>query len=233
MLTKAQKTKLAFKKLMTADVVNLGVERPENFTYKTGQFAEFLFLDPKNPKKKTKRAYSICSVSNDKNIEFLIKLVPNGAGSDYIRKLNEGNTVEISGPYGHFILEDKEEPLVFIATGVGVAPIIGLLRESLNNLGYKKDVRLLFGLRGEEDIFLVDHLDELKEKHSNFDYVLTLSRPSDKWTGTKGRVTDYLSKYIDKKAHYYICGNIDMASDTKKTLEDSGIKEENIHFEAF
>jgi len=88
-------------------------------------------------------------------------------------------------------------------------------------------------LRHDKDIFFTNELDKLKEKFDNFDYTLTLSQPSEEWSGNKGRVTDYIQKHINNTAHYYICGNIKMITEIKQILSDLSIEKENIHFEAF
>lgn len=227
------KSKVLSKKYHTPDVVSLVVEKPKGFQFKAGQFAEILIPDPDNSKKLMKRSYSICSTPNEEKIEFCIKLIPEGKGSNFIENLKEGQDVELLGPFGNFLLPENEQSLIFIATGVGLSPIISLLKKALINLNYKSKVFLLFGVRSENDIFFDKQLDELRQKFSNFNYTLTLSRPSESWTGPKGRVTDYFSKILDKEAHYFICGNLNMVADTKKFLEDSGIQEDKIHFEMF
>jgi len=72
-------------------------------------------------------------------------------------------------------------------------------------------------------------LDSLKEKYKNFDYKLTLSQPSESWKGTKGRVTDYMPKEIDKNSHCFICGNMPMINDVNRFMEAQGLVKTNVH----
>lgn len=234
MESKTHKSQLIEKEFHTDGVLRVVLKKPNNFDYKAGQFVQFMIPDTIKPPKKIKRSYSLCSTPKDENIEFCVKILPDGCGSNYFKDLKEGDEVEIMGPFGKFVLgENFDNNLFFIATGVGIAPIIGLLKESLVNLNLKKEVFLLFGVRYEGSIFLVDYLDNLKQTYSNFDYKLTLSQPSDKWTGAKGRVTNHLEAKIDKDTDYYLCGSMEMIAEVRKNLENSGVKREKIHFEIF
>ncbi|MDP2685492.1 MAG: FAD-binding oxidoreductase [bacterium] len=233
MENKITKTKLLKKETLTSDVYLLRTQKPEGFIYVAGQFAQFLIPDPNNPNKLLKRSYSLCSIPSDDYLEFYIKVLPDGIGSDYIRYLKEGDTLDMCGPFGTFVLNIDDAPICLIATGVGVAPIIGVLRAALNERGFKSNIHLLFGLRNERGIFLTEMLDELKNKYSNFNYTLTLSRPSDEWNGKKGRVTAHFDEIIRDDCHYYICGNPDMVTDTRKLLEEKGVEKERTHFEMF
>ncbi|OGH58945.1 MAG: hypothetical protein A2725_04335 [Candidatus Magasanikbacteria bacterium RIFCSPHIGHO2_01_FULL_33_34] len=226
------KVKLLEKRLITDDVISLVVEKPSNFDYKAGQFSQIMIPNPENSEKFLKRSYSICSTPEENNIEFCIKLLPEGVGSNYLRQVKVGDEIDLVGPFGKFVLKE-EKPLVLVATGVGMAPIFGLIKDSLINKNYKEKIHLLFGLRHDKDIFFTNELDKLKEKFDNFDYTLTLSQPSEEWSGNKGRVTDYIQKHINNTAHYYICGNIKMITEIKQILSDLSIEKENIHFEAF
>ena len=62
-------------------------------------------------------------------LEFHIKRVPEGKGSNYMCDLQVGDIVTGSGPYGNMLLRNRDKDLIFIAGGSGMAPIKSLLEE--------------------------------------------------------------------------------------------------------
>ena len=232
MILNTYEVKILGKDFLTADTISLTLERPENFDYIAGQFTQIQIPTSETKTGKVLRSYSISSTPADKNITFCIKLVSNGKTGEYLKNIKVGETLTISSPLGRFT-NDNKEALYFNATGVGIAPIISMIRDELENKKNIQPIRLLFGLRSEGDIFWQDLLTELKNKYPNFDYQFTLSKPSDNWTGMRNRVTAHLADITKKNSHYFVCGSIEMVNDVKTILTKNGIANNNIHFEAF
>ena len=113
---------------------------------------------------------------------------------------------------------------VFVATGTGLAPMIAMLEAT--PVETKKTV--VFGVRNEEDLFYVERL----RSFENTEVVITVSRPSDSWTGKSGRVTDHLS-CVTPESEVYICGNPDMVESVISALEAAGHSKELVSNEAF
>lgn len=67
---------------------------------------------------------------------------------------------------------------------------------------------------------------------ANTEVVVTVSRPSDSWTGKSGRVTDHLS-CVTPESEIYVCGNSDMVESVLKTLENSGHPPALVSHESF
>ena len=225
--------KILSKDNLTSDVICLSLAKPKKFTYTAGQFIQFYIADITNKKNEILRSYSIASSPNEKDLKFCIKLVSNGKTIQYFKKAKIGQSLKFSGPAGRFTNMGSLNPLYFVATGVGIAPIMSIIQNELIDKKTAQSIHLLFGVRKENDIFWIDILDNLKEKYKNFDYKLTLSQSSPKWSGAKGRVTDHLPKKIEKNDRYFICGNIAMIKDVSNFLETQGLPKTNIHFESF
>lgn len=224
--------KILDKKMLTNDVVNIKIEKPEGFGYKAGQFVQFHLPDPDKQDHQLLRAYSICSIPDDETLEFCIKFVENGRASNFFKASNIGDTLTFDGPTGMFSLNDEiTAPLHFIATGVGLAPIIGLIRDALTVKKTLQPVTLIFGLRSETDIFWAEQMNDLKTHYKNFKYDITLSQPNDSWNGLRERVTKHLPKEIQNDAEFFICGKIEMINDAKKVLVDNGADPKKVHFE--
>ncbi len=222
--------KLLEKHQIADNVIEMKFEKPETLDFESGQFMQFLI--PKDGKK-TARSYSIASTPSDKYLEFCVKLHKKGLASEFFNEMQLGDQVEIKGPLGRFTCHDKEMSALFlIATGAGLAPIMGIIRDQLENRGSKIKINLLFGVRSEKDIFWNDRLSLLEEKYSNFSYQICLSQPTGDWGGNCGRVTEHM-KDIDNASHFFLCGSPDMVIQVKEMLAGAKVDQKQIHFEVF
>lgn len=212
-------------------MLELRFEKPSGFKYAAGQFVQFA-IPTENAT--TFQSYSISSAPTDDYLEFLIKLLPNGKGSHFFSCMNVGDHAEMKGPAGRFIANNNTDAYYFVATGAGLAPIMAMLRDEIENKKTAKEVQLLFGVRSEEDLFWVDRLDTLAKQSEFFQYHVTLSQPklNGRWQGLRGRVTDHLLHHLVTHA-YYLCGNAAMVRDVRHMLIQNGISAAKIHFEIF
>ena len=107
--------------------IKLKLQEPADIPYGSGQFFEFDV-----PGLEDTRAYSVANKYQEGNIvEFHIKRVPEGKGSNYMCDLQVGDTLTGSGPYGSMQLRDRNKDLIFVAGGSGMAPIKSLVRRSI------------------------------------------------------------------------------------------------------
>jgi ferredoxin-NADP reductase len=115
---------------LTHDVrqIDFRLMEPREIRFKAGQFVSFEVPDARTGRTVT-RPYSIASApSTLDRVSLLLNFVPDGPGSTYLFKLNEGDTTTFSGPAGNFYLrDDPERELLFVATGTGIAPIRSML----------------------------------------------------------------------------------------------------------
>jgi ferredoxin-NADP reductase len=219
------KIKLLKKTQLTDQVVEFDFEKPQDFNFKSGQFIQVHFeLGGKN----IARSYSISSAPHSRTLQLCVKLVPNGSGSGYLDNLRVGEEVVIGEPKGHFSSAQISGNKYFVATGVGVAPMISMLENEKNN---SDSLFLLFGVRYEKDLFWIDRFENLKKTNSKFNFEATVSRPEESWQGKKGRVTEHLT--IDKNANYFICGSLPVVKDVRKKLSENGVSTKCIHIEIF
>ncbi len=224
-------TTLSEKKEIADNVLELRFEKPEGFEYQAGQFVQFFIP---GEEKSTPRSYSISSTPKDDYLEFCVKILEGGLASSHFSSMNVGDTLEMRGPRGRFILNPEASSHMFLATGAGLAPIMGMLLEELKNNGSQKPVSLLFGVRSEKDVFWTERLDELKKVHENFSYTLCLSKPEDieSCNAVEGRVTGHLPESFDG-VHVYLCGSGEMVMEVRKAAIERGADAKAIHFEIF
>lgn len=167
------------------------------------------------------RSYTVCSGCRDAYLSVLFKIVPDGILTPQLVDLKPGDSVCISGPYGEFTVRDISRPLIFIATGTGVAPCRAYFR-SHDHL----DMTLIHGVRYEKDLYYRDELRALS-------YDPCLSR--EKVDGLfHGRVTDFVDKQeYPENSHYYLCGANEMIYEIQELLEKRGIEPDRIFTEAY
>ncbi len=223
-------TKVVAKETVAHDVIELRVTKPVGFVFRPGQFVQWQVPTPEGV---VTRSYSISSIPEAPYLEFCLKLVPEGKASKLAVGLERGDTIVIGEAKGVFVCEKgRRTQKVFIATGVGLAPIASMIEDILDKRA-TETVNLVFGVRYQEDIFWKNRLDNWKLQLSHFNYLLTVSRATDEWTGLRGHVTNHLESLINKETDYYICGNIEMVKDARKKLIEQGVNTKSIHFEIF
>lgn len=125
---------------------------------------------------------------------------------------------------GHFTLKNTNAHKTFVATGTGIAPMVAMLEATPADV--KKTV--IFGVRNDEDVFYAERL----RSFANTEVVITVSRPSDSWTGKSGRVTDHLH-LVPPESEVYVCGNPDMVESVTKALEAAGHPSDLVSHESF
>ena len=129
-----------------------------------------------------------------------------GLSSNYLCDVKKGDPVTMTGPVGrHFLLPDDfmTRDLVFVATGTGIAPYRGMLKEMFD-AGYKRRVWLYFGVQ-YRDVALYDDQFEAHRKHKNFFYVKAISREEknpvpDVIPTRENRMYVQVKMYQDRKA---------------------------------
>jgi len=202
---------------LTESTYVLRLEKSD-FEFKAGQY---LVLNV--PGENKAREYSIYSSEEAPYIDLLIKEVDTGEISKELKYLKIGTKVEITGPFGFFLLRDSEQikhsHFTFVATGTGIAPFHSII---LSNPDLNFDV--IHGVRHGYEAY--DSCDYPEDR-----YKLCTSREHGEYYG---RVTHYLKeKGIKKDSIYYICGNSGMVNDVTEILEQNGIIPENIRTEVF
>ena len=206
---------------------------PLEMKFAAGQYVIFHLPAPK-----LRHTMSIASApSNAGEIEILQHTVAGGAGSAWFTGLQAGETVRFTGPLGKFTLEDTDRQKVFVATGSGIAPFRSMIIEELKGPRtiHDNQMTLYWGLRHETDVFWKDEFESLAKDHLNFRFLLTLSKPTDAWTGAVGRVTDHVTRETLHRAHseFYLCGRRQMIVDTRALLIENGVPEDRIFTETF
>ncbi len=208
----------------------------KQFHFIAGQFVILNMIDFE--KKQQRRSYSIASspIHSD-YIELCVKILPDGKVSSCLDTLPVGSHVELDGPYGKFVVDkEQDKELIFIGTGVGIAPLRGMLFD-LFEKGHKAPVWLFFGFRYENDFLFKEELSALEEQYHNFHFLPVLSRPGETAAPDldTGHVTGIIPLYIKNPANKiaFICGSLPMVKDVVVCLEGIGMTKEQIKTDAW
>lgn len=207
----------------------LDVDSRDGLAFLPGQYVNL-----KVPGTDAERSYSFSSGPEVHDASFMVRVTPQGAMSEYLRdRAAVGDTIEFTGPYGSFFLREPKRPLLLLAGGTGLAPLLSIL-EKLSENPSSVPVHLIYGLTREADIVGLDWLREYEAKLPGFTWDYIASEP-----GTSAPNTGYVTQIIapshlfDGDVDIYLCGPPPMVNAVSKWLDSEGIKPANFYFERF
>jgi ferredoxin-NADP reductase len=222
--------------------ITLAMQSPSSLKFRAGQFVSIGVVPgqaataPAPSGGSVRRSYSIASPSSQGDqLRFIIRVIPEGAASEFLMRLPMGAEVRMTGPYGFFVLDaDHAGDIVFGATGTGVAAVMPMLSELVRRPARGR--RLLYwGVRHQDDFFARSEIEALC-REAGCDLILFVSGPSPEWTGARGRITPAILDELPRLASptFYLVGNGAMISELKRELVARGInRKKQIRTEAF
>ena len=175
------------------------------------------------------RLYSVSSPrdgerSNFNNLSLTVKREQDGVCSNYLCDLEQGDEVEITGPFGATFLmpDDPEARLLMICTGTGSAPMRAFTMRRQRALGAKENAMVMFfGARRKNSLPYFGPLSKLPP--DLIDQHLVYSREGDK-AYVQDRMRQEEAKIAellrDMRTHIYICGKRDMENGVMSALDD-------------
>jgi ferredoxin-NADP reductase len=193
-------------KPLSANVFEISLERPPAFQFQPGQRAIFHCLG-------LERDYSMVSAPSEDRLVFCIRRVEGGAVTPWLTGRRSGDVLDISGPYGRFTFRPTKRPVVFVATGVGVAPFVGMARAGAAGF------TLLHGVPDPAELY---YRQELEAKATL--YVPCLSQPANSPLPESyfaGRVTAWLTDRLPAGEYdFYAGGRKDMIGEAALIVDE-------------
>ena len=176
--------------------------------------------------------FSITSSPTNKDyMEFSIKKC--GCVTEVIHSLDVGQQITVRGPYGrNFPVEEdfKGKDLLFIAGGIGLAPlrsVINYVRHFRKNYG---KVIVVYGARSADDLVDIREIKTEWMNEENFDVYLTIDRPQEDWDGHVGFVPAYVKEIgLDPHMTAILCGPPIMIKFTLQGLLELGFSKTNVY----
>jgi len=228
----------------TVDAVSVAFDIP-NELEKEFQFlpGQYITIQKDVQDSLLRRAYSICSAPDSGELRVAIKEVEKGKFSQFANRiLKQGDTLDVAGPEGRFILEtirDHKKDYMAIAAGSGITPVISMIKAVLNN---EKGSRfaLIYGSKSGERTIFKKELDELVNTSGGRLKVQYVYSQIISDTAKFGRINARLLKELLKKDYadwnidtYFLCGPEEMIDVSKEVLIKNGVNESEIKFELF
>lgn len=221
------------KRFITKSVIRLLIQPEANILYQGGQF-----LNLRHPLGFV-RNYSIASsFIQDPYLELHIQKIQHGKMTRWLfEDIQEQDHIEIQGPQGncYYHLEDKSKNLLMIATGTGLAPLQGIIKDALS-AGHRGEIHLYHGSRFFSGLYHSDFFKELQKTYSNFFYHPCASKESYKNAGITAIRADVaaFTKHRDlQNWGVFICGLPVMVHSAINTAHQLGANQADIYFEGF
>lgn len=213
-------------------------------TFKPGQYLTVRAMFPQGST--TMRNYSLSDKPGQEWFRISVKRevppeanTPGGYVSNWLHdKVEVGDTIEIAPPCGEFFLdvtEKHDRPLVLLAAGVGITPIMSILLAALDVRGNRRIIFIHASLNEDVQAFK-SVVDGLEARHPN---LRAYHRYSDAGTRTGNASTGFVTAELieslvpERNADYYFCGPQAFMVSVYHDLLKWGLPASQVHFEFF
>jgi benzoate/toluate 1,2-dioxygenase reductase subunit len=205
------------------------LESPEALTFLPGQYVNIQV-----PGTDQRRSYSFSSAPGDKMLSFLVRDIPRGLMSTWLREAAvPGTSLQLSGPFGSFYLRDVTRPLLLLAGGTGLAPFLSMLGK-LAASGCAYPIHLVYGVTNVADLVELPRLSALAADLPGFTFTTCVATP-----GSAHPRTGYVTAFIEP-AHLnggdvdvYLCGPPPMVDAVRTWLAGQGVAPAHFYYERF
>ncbi len=171
------------------------------------------------------------SPTNREYQEFSIKRC--GVLTDCLHSMEPGDFVTVRGPYGNwFPVEDalKGKDLLFVAGGIGLAPLRSVINYVLDKRENYGAVDILYGSRSREDLVGLDEIQGTWAKKEGVRVHLTIDREQPGWEGHVGFVPSYLKELeFAPDRTVLVCGPPVMIKFVLAALQEMGFDKTQIY----
>ena len=236
--------------MLAPSVAHLSFVRDDGqpLDYIPGQFVQVHFQYADGTP--TKRSYSLATIHDHalgpgETVEIAVSYVDGGAATALFEGLEEGGSIQASGPYGRFCLmpADANRRYLLIGTGTGVTPyraMLPLLEKQMAERGI--EVVLLFGARTPDELLYGDEFRAFADWHPGFRFVPCFSRglPAEGSPQAHADVRHgYVQQFLDEFAPSadgdiaYLCGNPNMVDACFEALKERGLPVSHVRREKY
>ncbi len=176
--------------------------------------------------------FSITSSPTNRDYqEFSIKKC--GVLTDYLHTMEVGEQLTVRGPYGnHFPVETelKGKNLLFIAGGIGLAPLRSVINYVIDNRSNYGTVDILYGSRSMDDLVGLKEIQEVWAKEEGINVHLTIDREQEGWNGHVGFVPSFLKELgFENNKTALVCGPPIMIKFVLAALIEMGFSKEQVY----
>lgn len=207
----------------------LDVDNREGLDFLPGQYVNIAV-----PGTDQARSYSFSSGPAQRQISFLVRIVPDGVMSGYLtERAKVGDRIEFTGPMGSFYLRELSRPSLLLAGGTGLAPLLSML-ERMAQQPPTHPVHLLYGVTTDQDLVHLDTLGDYAEVIPGFTFDHCVADASST-ARNKGFVTGLMDAGTlhDGDVDVYLCGPPAMVEAVRGHIASLGVIPASFHYEKF
>jgi ferredoxin-NADP reductase len=174
------------------------------------------------------RSYSIATSPCERDeIELTIDRLADGEVSPYFHDVvQEGDQVEVRGPFAAYFVWRGESPVLLVGGGSGVVPLMCMLRHRRLVMP-EAEMKLLYSVRTADDLIYADELGD--------DAVVTYTRSApDGWGGHTGRIdAGILEPLVEPMTTVFVCGSNGFVEAASRLALAAGVDAHRIRTERF
>lgn len=226
---------------LTHDIRGVRIDLNSPIKFWAGQYVDITVTTQKG--ETITRSFSMANTPDEaESLSFIIKKYPDGKFSGELDSggIRVGADVTVVGPYGTcFRREDHEGPMILVGAGSGMSPIWSILNDHLMS-GETRPVYFFYGARTRDDLFHLDRIAGLVERHPELNFIPVLSHANGdaSWTGERGFVHESVDAKlkelgIDGEGDVYACGPPPMIDALQPVLFMNGFDGDRVFFDRF
>jgi benzoate/toluate 1,2-dioxygenase reductase subunit len=213
----------------TTMALSLEIDDRDQLAFLPGQYVNIAV-----PGTDESRSYSFSSEPDEHRLTFLMKLTPGGVMSTYLtERAAVGDEISFTGPNGSFFLRETRRPVLLLAGGTGLAPILSILRK-LRTECVADPIHLIYGASTDDDLVELDTLERLGTEIDNLTWDYCVSDPASS-APHKGFVTSLIgAEHLhDGDVAVYLCGPPPMVEAVRGHFADEGVEPTGFYYEKF
>ncbi len=214
-------------------------ERPREFNFLPGQFMRLTLEISQTDGRGNHRFFSIASAPTEKDYLMITTRSNHSAFKKTLISLPIKSKVQISGPYGVFILKPEEtSPHIFLAGGIGITPFRSMIVYA-SDMNLSIPIILFTSFSTVEEIVFQKELQEIATRHPWFRLVETITQPDESktpWRGIVGRIdSNLIKKYLPELSSslFYIAGPPEMVEAIDNLVKSLQVDDSRIRKEKF
>jgi benzoate/toluate 1,2-dioxygenase reductase subunit len=214
---------------LSESTIAFSLDRADAVPFLPGQYANVLV-----PGTDQRRSYSFSSPPGAATVRFLVRDIPPGLMSSYLReKAVPGTPVEFVGPAGSFYLREIKRPLLLLAGGTGLAPFLSMLAK-IAETGSAYPIHLGYAVTNDVDLVAVERLEEFATKIPGFTFFSSVAA-KDSAHPRRGYVTAHIDAghLNGGDVEVYLCGPPPMVDAVRAWLVERMVIPANFYYEKF
>ena len=229
--TKGQSFATALRSVekLSETAIAFTLDAPSDLAFLPGQYVNLLL-----PGTDQRRSYSFSSAPGEAAMSFLVRDIPRGLMSTWLRETAQpGTAMEFTGPAGSFYLREVKRPVLFLAGGTGLAPFLSMLGV-LAQRGCPQPMHLVYGVTNDADLVGVAELESFAARIPGFTFSTCIAAEGSAHP-RKGYVTAHVApEHLNGgEVDIYLCGPPPMVDAVRGWLGAQGVTPANFYYEKF